>query len=507
VGLTAEYVRGRQTMSAQARLLGYFEMLRGGFEKAEDYLERYRTVDAAQVVEAARRHIRPENLTVVVQLPEGYPAPELAQIQAHLRQVMARPAVGVPTRLPAANKLLLENGLTLLVKPQAAVPLVAMVLAAPGGQAAEPPDKAGLNQLWSQALTRGAGQHSFTQLTTELEGMAASLEGFASRSTVGLSGSFLARDWRRGLELLAEVWTSPTFPPEQVERARAEQAAHLRAQEDSPMSRALRQFRKLLYGDHPYGQDPMGTPQTLAALTRSDLVALHERLRGPGGAVLCLVGEVELEEVAREVTRLFGGLKGQVRASITPPPLPITSRRQEKVTDPKAQQTQIILGYQAPSATDPGRWPLKLAQALLGGQGGRLFVELRDQQSLAYAVQPFYSPSWHAGAFGVYMAVGPGKEAQALAGLDEQLARLARQDPSPEEMARAQSYLLGQEAIAMQAYSAQAMAMTADELMGLGYAHHLRTAQYLQAVTAAQVRAAAARVLAPQGQALLTLGP
>jgi zinc protease len=146
-------------------------------------------------------------------------------------------------------------------------------------------------------------------------------------------------------------------------------------------------------------------------------------------------------------------------------------------------------------------------KSLLGGQGGRLFHDLRDQRSLAYAVQPFYSAFWHAGVFGMYMAVGPDKQEKALGGLAEHLALLRDGEPSPQEMERAKSYLLGIEAISLQSYTAQAMTMAVDELLGLGFDNYLGKPAKVQTVTAADLCEAAHQVLNPEAQSLLTLGP
>ncbi len=507
VNAQAQFVRGRQTMQGQANMLGYFELLRGGFEKAQEYLSRYRQVESGQVAAAARRHLRPELLSVVIQLPEGAPAPDEAQLRAKAAQIIAAlPAEsGVQEGRPLRTTL--SNGLILVIKPQRALPLVSLVLAAPGGQEAESEEQAGLYQLWAKAVPRGAAGRSYEDLTDLLENHAASLSGFAARSTAGLTGSFLSQDWRLGLELLSEVWLGPSFPPEQVERAKAEQLARLRAQEDQPASRAFKQFRRLLYGDHPYGHDPLGSPQTLAGMDQKTLLAVHQRLRGPGGLVLCVVGDVDPEAVRAELERLLGGLQGQVAQPAAPAVQPPDQPRLEKLKDPKARQTQIILGYPAPSAVDPRRFAMELLEAVLGGQGGRLFEDLRDRQSLAYSVQPFHSSAWHAGVFGVYMGVGPGKEALALAGLAGHLERARRQPPSPAELERAKNYLLGTQAIDLQGYGAQAMVMAVDEIMGLGFDNHLKTPAMVQAVSARDIQKAAAEVLEPSHQVELTLGP
>ncbi len=503
----ADFVRSRQTMQGQARMLGYFELLRGGYEKAEEYLERYRLVRASQVAAAAQAYLRPEGLSMVVQLPEGAPAPDLAQLTAQAREVFAKLAPPPAVAQGGALRTQLANGLTLIVKPRRDVPLVSLVLAAPGGQAAETPADAGLYQLWAKAVTRGDKSHSADQLSALLEDRAASLHGFAARSTAGLVGSFLAQDWRLGLTLLSEAWLTPTFPAEQVQKAKEDQLARLRSQDDQPTARAFKQFRRMLYRDHPYGQDPLGSPESLAALDRQALIKAHQRMLGPQGLVLCVVGDVEPQAVRAELERLWPSTPGRAEMPAVATPAPPEHPRVESVKDAKAAQTQILLGFPAPAATDPRRFAMQLWEAVLGGQGGRLFRDLRDKHSLAYSVQAFYSNSWHAGSFGVYMAVGPGKEPPALKGLQAHLQRARQEPPEPQELERAKNYLLGVQAIAQQGYETQAMTMAVDELLGLGFDYYLKVPALVQAVTPEQMRQVAADVLQPNHLVELTLGP
>jgi zinc protease len=502
----AEFVRGRQTMQGQARMLGYFELLRGGYEKAQEYLERYRAVQAGQVGAAAQLYLRPESLAMVIQLPEGAPAPDQAQLAAQVQEAFAKLVPPPPSPQAGAQRTQLAGGLTLIVKTRRDVPLVSLVLAAPGGQGAETAADAGLYQLWSKAVTRGSQSHGPDELTALLEDRAASLHGFASRSTAGLVGSFLGQDWRLGLTLLSEAWLRPSFPADQVQKAKEEQLARLRSQDDQPTARAFKIFRRLLYHNHPYGQDPLGSPESLAGLDRQALLKAHQRLLGPQGLVLCVVGDVEPQAVRAELERLWNGAQGRAEMPALPAPLPPASPRREHVKEAKAAQTQILLGFPAPAATDPRRFAMQLWEAVLGGQGGRLFSDLRDKHSLAYSVQAFYSTAWQAGSFGVYMGVGPGKEAPALKGILAHLQRARQEPPTVQELERAKNYLLGTQAVEQQTYEAQAMTMAVDELLGLGFDHYLKVPALVQAVTPAQMRQVAQEVLQPAHQVELTLG-
>jgi len=506
VQLAASFVRGRQTMAAQARQLGYFEMFYGGFEKMFEYLERFKATGADQVARTAQDYFTPARLCLVIQLPQGAEAPDLAALKEAAGQ-LAQGLEPLAAEAPRASREVLPGGLTLIVKPQRALPLAAFTLAAPGGQENESDAQAGLYELWAESLTRGAAGRSHQELNTELEDMAASLDGFAGKSTCGLSGSFLSQDWQRGLELISQAWLSPDFPADQVAKAKEQQLAGLRAQENSPVSRAFIAFRRLLYGDHPYGHNPLGTPETLAKLTRRDLVAAHAKVKGPGGAVLSVVGDVDPAQVRELALKLFGAARGKVLEPQVANARPAAQPREKAMHDPQAKQTQIVLGFVTPPAKDPARLRLQVLQAILGGQGGRLFSDLRDKRSLAYAVQPFYSESAHGGGFGVYMAVGPGKAKEALEGLTGHLRKIRAREAGQEELERAKAYLLGNQAIDLQSYGSQSMDMAMSELLGLGYDYYLRYPDLMQAVSAEEVRETADKVLAPSHRVELTLGP
>lgn len=506
VNLTAGFIRGRQTMEGQARMLGYFEMLRGGFEKLDEYVQRFKHTGAAQVAGTCRDYLTPEGLSVVIQIPKGAPVPDKKQLAAAVAALAGKLKAQVPPEQQTVRSVL-PCGLTLLVKPAHNLPLVSMVLTAPGGQIDENGRDAGLYSLWARALTRGCEGHSYEDLVDELESMAGELSAFSGKSALGLSGSFLSQDWRRGLELLAQTWQKPTFAPEQVKKAREDQLAALRDQQNSPVSRAFLAFRGIVYGKHPFARNPLGSPETVMKLGPKDLRRAHQRVRGPGGVVLAVVGDVSPAQVKSMVMQLWKGSKGKVAAL---PKLPIKGPRAgvEKVLKDKgARQTQIVMGYVAPGALDPRRFSAEVLQAVLGGFGGPLFSDLRDRRSLAYSVQPFYFNAPQGGVFGVYMGTGAGKEPQALAGLRRHLKDAVEKPPTPEDMARAKAYLLGAEAIGMQTYSAQASTMAAYELLGLGYDFQKKLAGKIQAVTARQVQEVAKAIIEPKHRALVTLGP
>ena len=132
---------------------------------------------------------------------------------------------------------------------------------------------------------------------------------------------------------------------------------------------------------------------------------------------------------------------------------------------------------------------------ILSGQGGRLFLELRDRQSLAYSVTAFSIEGVDPGAVGAYIASAPGKLEQSLDGLREELRKLLEGPISSHELERAQNYLIGSRAVSLQRYGAQANLLSLDELYGLGATHHLDYASRIDAVTVDDLARVARRII------------
>ena len=507
-GISAEYVRATQTMQGRANMRGYFELLHGGFEKAEDYIDRYRRVNPGQISATLSHYLVPVRLKMVIQLPKDAPAPDQAQVQAWANQVWQQATTRNIVRENTTLVRELKQGLTLVVVPRHTAPLVAMRLAVPYGQASEPMEQAGINQLWAGSVMRGNRQQNYEQIAVSLEAMAAGMDGFATRNMMGISASFLSDYWKEGLEMLAHSWQGPVFNQDEVDKARSQQLAALRAQMDVPVYKTFQALRALLYPGHPYGRDTLGSSASLARLNAPDLQKLHQRLQTTAGAILVVVGDVNPQEVLALVETLWDK---QQRFSMKAESYPIAKLPDESQTsvinDATMQQLQILLGFRTPSITHPDTYTLELINAILGGQGGRLFADLREVQSLAYSVQPFYTPSALAGTFGVFMFTTPSKEQIALASIVQHLDDLCATPVGEEELQRAKNYLLGIDAIDQQTFGAQASTMARNHCLGLGYDYHEKFAAAINALTSRDVMRVAKQVFVGDRQVTIIYGP
>jgi len=170
-------------------------------------------------------------------------------------------------------------------------------------------------------------------------------------------------------------------------------------------------------------------------------------------------------------------------------------------------QAHLVLGYPGARITDAARWPLEVLSAVLSGQGGRLFVELRDKRSLAYSVTSFSMEGLDPGYFAVYIGCGPAKVGEALEGIRVELRRVREEGISPTELERARTHLIGTNAISLQRNSARAAVYAFDECYGLGADASAHYAERIAAVTAEDVLAVAQRIFLPEREVIALVAP
>jgi zinc protease len=498
VNLLSHEVREKETMQGQARKLGYFETLAGGLELEAAYLERVRRATPADLQRVAETYLRPERVNLALLLPEEA-RPELddGRLMAALeRSGPAHETWQVEDLRDGIRQYRLSNGLRVVVKRNDTVPLVAMRLSFMGGLLAEDENTQGLSSFLSELLEKGTEQRNAAQLAAEVEGIAGALSGFSGRNTFGLTAEFLTDSLDTGLELFTDVLLSPAFDAQEIDKLRVETLAALRRREDSLAQKAFELFAQGMYPGHPYRFPTIGTEKSVQSFDRELLLETWQRYARPSNGVLSIVGDVEPDDVVEAVARRLSEWDGIERVAMPTRTLPPPADEPREVSIEKGKaQVHIVMGFPGVSLDDPDQPALEVLTQVLSGQGGRLFLELRDRQSLAYSVTAFSIEGVDPGSFGVYIASGPEKLDESLAGLRAELQRLLREPIAPAELERAKAYLIGSHAISMQRYSAQASMLSLEELYGLGATHHLDYEQRIDAVTIEDLKAVATRII------------
>lgn len=509
--LESEFIYERETVQEQARQLGYFDAVLGDLGFEARYLKGVAHVTGEDLQRVARTYLTPQNLTIGFFLPsadrqlvthEGMAAAVKASSTPPTRRRRLAKAVAKPVQ-----KFVLDNGMTLLVRENHAVPIVAMQAVFLGGVWVEDGTHNGVTNFIAEMLTKGTTHRNARELAEEIESIAGDLSGFAGRNSFGMVAEVLSHYTRQGLELMADTLMHATFEPDELDKKRADLLAAIKREEDDLFRLAFNLFVQALFPQHPYGLRVLGTPTSVSQLTRDDLLAWYRRYALPNNLVLAVVGDVEAEAIQEEVSRLFG--PWQAGPLTLPAPGREAHAQAERggVLKREKEQTHIIVGAHGTSLHNPDRHSLRVLESILASQGGRLFVELRERQSLAYAVTARSLEGLDPFAFFVYIATSPEKADVALEGIIAELAKLREHGVTIAEVERAKRYLVGSYEIELQKTSAQAATLAFDERYGLGYQELDTYAQKILAVTPEMVNEVARTYLSVEPLTVAIVGP
>ncbi len=520
--IEAEAVYQRETVQGVARKLGYYEAALGGLEQEARYYEAISQVTPARLREVAQRYITLDRAVVTGLFPKGTtfdePAIRAALTRAAERRPVALPARNLPPSapirlVPTSKKqkpgLTIEklpSGATIIVREERAVPLFTMRSSYLGGVRYEKPEENGVTALMARTMTRGTATMEAEQISHLVDSLAGSVSAVGGRNSIGVRGEFLSKHFDRGFDVFAEVTNAPAFPQAEFAREQKLVLQDLIAREDRPSSIAFELLAKELFKVHPYRLSASGERATVEALTPDVLRRYHQAYMNPSQMTLAVVGDVDTAEVLTKARAAFGAPKpGAASAPSMPIEPPWSGPREARRVLNKAQ-THLVLGFPGVTITDPARHTLEVITTLLSGQSGRLFLELRDKRSMAYSVSAMAIEGLDPGYFAVYMATSPEKVTDAIAGIRAELSKLRESLVSEHELSRARENLIGTHEIGLQRNGSRAGIIALDTTYGLGPEHWLQYADDISAVTAAQVRDVAAKIIDFDRSALVVVG-
>lgn len=338
-----------------------------------------------------------------------------------------------------------ENGAQVLFIEAHELPIVDVrVVFSAGG--ARDAGKPGLAILANSLLMSGAGNMNADDIALRLEsvGAAAGTESLRDMAIVTMRSLSDAAKLGVMIDVMRAVLTEPTFPESDLERERKQLLASLEYKQQQPEDVAEEAFYKLVYGTHPYGSPHDGTPESVRAITRAQLLDFYRQYYVARNAVVAVVGDLE-EQAARElVENLTGALPAGEKAAPIPPVGSLTQAREQRIPMPTAQ-THILVGQPGINRTDPDYFPLYVGNHILGGSGfeSRLMDEIREKRGLAYSVYSHFLPMFEAGPFVAGMQTRNEQAVTALSLMNENIKRFIEQGPTAEELQQAVQNITG----------------------------------------------------------------
>ncbi|MHB8995830.1 MAG: M16 family metallopeptidase [Armatimonadota bacterium] len=500
----ADLLFARVTTQGRATMYGNDLLTTGDLNFSEKYVERIRQVTAADIQRVACKYFRTDHYTVAVLRPP------LAASQPAAAPAAAKPAGrGVSAASGAIQEVKLQNGVTLLVQENPAVPVTNLFIAFRGGLVFETAENAGISSLMSSMLVRGTKTRDRLRIARALEDVGGSLGPYSGRNSFGIAAQVRSQDLPLAMEIAADVLRNPTFPEAELQQQKQLQLAALSRREDDVDTFATDLMLKTLFVNYPYRFPTPGTRESVTALTRQDLISFHQRLARPNNMVISVFGDTSLAQAQALVQRYFGNLQPQ---QIVPPQRPaeppVDTTRKQEVTRPQ-QQAVVIYGFQGPKIADPDRYARDVMSAVfagLGYPGGRLHEALRGQQ-LVYATFGFAAPGPETGYFEIYAGTAPEKAAAVQEQIEKLVRDLQAAPPTAEELALAKSVAISTQAVQLESSASRAQSAALDVLNGLGRNEMFRYAAEIAKVTPEQVQEQARKLMPLDRKVLVITKP
>jgi zinc protease len=507
-GIRSSLIYDRQTVQGQARKLGFYEVIAGDIEYEKEYLRRVSVLESDDIRQVMEKYFIPSRMAVSILAP--------AEKAGHFKDLdlkglveragIENPAIG-KANAKALPRSVLDNGIRLIVKENRTLPAVTVIASFLGGVRFEEEARNGISNFMAVMLTRGTKNRSNLEIARKVEAMAGSLSGFSGYNSFGLSFTFLSEHFEEAFALFAEVLREPSFDSEEMEKRRRLILAAIDQQEDDLTRVVFRTFRGILYEKHPYRMDPLGTAASIWKLTPADLKEYYGRFAVPENLVLTVIGDVDEKQVASAVKGRFGGFE---RGKFSPPSVekdePIQKIRRQEIFR-KKEQAHFVLGFSGTSFQQPDRYAAEVLDAALSGQGGRLFRELRDKESLAYALDFVGQSNLDPGFMGVYMGTHPDKLETAIQATLRELKKVRDEGLTGDEVERAKRYLIGNFEIGLQTNGARANQICLDELYGIGFDHYEKYPEEILKVTVEDVHRVAREYLRLDAYAIAIIRP
>ena len=406
------------------------------------------------------------------------------------------------------QRSVLPNQLRVLTAAMPHSPSVSVTVSVGAGSRYEPAEMAGLSHFLEHLPFKGtANWPTARQVSEAVEGVGGVMNASTDREITVFWCKVARLHFPQALAVLLDLLRHPLLDPAEMEKEREVIQEELRMTYDYPSDRAGLLIDEILWPEQAMGRDVGGTPESVNNITLAAVRDYMERQYNPANTVIAVAGKVEHNEVVDLIGQATADWRPVAALDWEPVVAGNGGGPMARVERKRCDQSHVCLGLPGVSLTDPDRYPLLLLNGILGdGMSSRLFLNLRENQGLAYDVASSLSHFRDCGSLVIYCGVEPKKTKDAVAAAVQELAGM--RDPAPEsELHKAKEFAKGRLLLRMEDTRAVAAWLGAQELLLGEVATVAATVAKIDAVTAADVTRAAARLLDPAQLRLAVVGP
>lgn len=460
--------------------LAYSYLITGDPHFDDRYVNAIQNVSLDDVKQVAQRYLDRSKQSVALIKPQQEP---IADTVAEDEQ----PAI------ISVKKTELANGMSILLKPVDAYPLVHFTLFLKGGLIYEDPAQNGVSNFVSNMLTRGTTTRTKEEIARIIENIGGKLTTESGNNTCDVRCTVMKDDVFTGMELIADVVLYPSFPADEIEKLRKDTLLAIEKLDESWSTEVLRLYKSHYYEEHPYKYDTIGSRESVSALTREDLIEFYQKIYVPENMVLAVYGNFDENKILDEIRAIFETLPS---GDFTEVDLPDeTGNQLEESTTVEKEgdkySASFIIGYPGISLYNKDKYVFDVIDAAISGIGypsGWLQDRLRGgDANLVYLVHGFPQFGVDAGYFGIISQTTLKNYHEVVNIITGSITELKEQGLSDEELTMAKNTCITMNDMSRETIAAQAYNDALYEVLGLGFEYDFKYPENINAVTAGDV--------------------
>lgn len=398
----------------------------------------------------------------------------------------------------------LDNGMAVVTERMPDVRSVTAGFWVGTGSRDESPELFGASHFLEHLLFKGTPTRSARSISEDIDAVGGDMNAFTTKEYTSFYVRLLAESLDMGLDILSDILWKPAFRPDEVETERQVILEEILMRDDEPGDLVHELFAESLFPGHPLGLEVLGDEASITAMSRDDIQGFFAEHYRPGNVVFAAAGLLDHDAVVEGIAARFAGPSGGERPVRV---APAESPEPRVVSKRKTEQEHLVVGCSAYDRHHGDRYALAaLNHVLGGGLSSRLFQTIREERGLAYSVYSYRVAFDDAGALGVYAGTAPGRAAEVLRLLSDELDSLAASGVDERELAVAKGHLKGEMALSLED-SAARMSRIGRSLLVHGEVLDVdELVNRIDAVTLEDVRRVAADILG-RPRVIAAVGP
>ncbi len=490
----------KETIEVVSRDLGYYETLLSDYRFEERYVKEIEKVNLDDVERVLSKYLKKDR--AVFGLISKRKKRDLSSL------FFSPKKIHIPLKKSSISdiEVIFIGDSKVILKKRKDVPIFSLRMGFLGGSCLDPKGKYGLCRMVSEILPKSTKSCKSLLISSMLDSLSSYIYGFSGRNMFGLGMDSLSVNFEKSWKIFEEIVSEPGFDEDELKKVKDETLSAMKQQKDNPKALCYLTFLKVLFENHPYGRNPLGTESGISRVDRKDVIDFWKSYGLASNMVVSCVGDFDKDWLIEKVENIIFSLpKGKPNIKKRNPG-PIKTRLKEVKSKVK-NQTHIMYGFRTPGILDPSHYTLEVINGILEKQSGPLFKALREDKGLCYEVHPILKSGIWAGHFSIYAATSFEKEEKVVDLIVKLIDSIIKARIDLKEIEDAKRYLILNHFRSLQKNSNWSFQLLYNEIFGIGIHRFLKYTDIINSISLDEVVEVAAKFLNPEKAVIIKVRP